>query len=100
MGLHTAKFSTQTLSSEAKNSYETTLLTPESNETTVLGSVETSSETTVLSPFENPAANFNAGYNETTVLSQEQLQPAANSYDATFVIEYEITLIHTEEVIA
>ena len=57
---------------------ETTVL--ESNETTVLSS----NETTVLD---------NAGAGETTVLATEDVP-------AVFQIEYEITFIHTDEVIA
>ena len=57
---------------------ETTVL--ESNETTVLSS----NETTVLD---------NAGAGETTVLTAEDVP-------AVFQIEYEITFIHTDEVIA
>lgn len=57
---------------------ETTVL--ESNETTVLSS----NETTVLD---------NAGAGETTVLTTEDVP-------AVFQIEYEITFIHTDEVIA
>ena len=78
----TEKISTQKL----PQSNETTVL--ESNETTVLNNSETtvlqSSETTVLT---------NMGGAETTVLAQ--------TFDGgAFRIEYEITYIHTNEVIA
>ncbi|MCR5460142.1 MAG: hypothetical protein K6F51_09620 [Acetatifactor sp.] len=123
--VNTAKFDTNALAAEAKESYETTLLAPESNETTVLtpdsnettvlspqsnettvlSNGGTSQETTVLSPFENPstAGNyFNAGVGQTASLNQAQMQPPVSMPDlnSQFVIEYEITYIHTDEVIA
>lgn len=70
----TEKISTQ----ELPQVDETTIL--ESNETTVLSS----NETTVLD---------SAGAGETTVLTTEDVP-------AVFQIEYEITFIHTDEVIA
>ena len=67
---------------EISGGNETTLLT--GNETTVLSCESRANETTVLS--------CESGANETTVLNA---QPAGNA----FVIEYEITYIHTNEVI-
>ena len=90
-GLHgamgTEKLNTQKLVQEA-NSNETTLLTQEpsySEETTLLTAEFVSGgETTLLYP-------ENSG-NETTVLNA--------NYISNFVVEYEITYIHTAEVIA
>lgn len=120
--VNTAKFNTNALASEARESYETTLLTQESNETTVLGGNETTvlggnettvlggtgttNETTVLSPFDNPAAAsgnyYSTGFGETAILNQEQMQPPVSAPEmvSQFVIEYELTFIHTDEVIA
>ncbi|MBR4733748.1 MAG: hypothetical protein IK081_13370 [Lachnospiraceae bacterium] len=114
--INTAKFNTNALATEARESYETTLLTPESNETTVLaqpgnettvlGNGGASQETTVLSPFDNPASAsgnyYSTGFGETAVLNQAPMQPAASTPEmaSQFVIEYEITFIHTDEVIA
>lgn len=80
----TEKISTQELHPEDVTN-ETTVLTG-ANETTVLtGELAGGNETTVLSN-ENPA-------NETTVLN-------AQTFSNAFVIEYEITYIHTDEIIA
>lgn len=74
----TTKIGTQQLAAEAQQAYETTLLeNTVSNETTVLNS-ENSGETTVL---DQNANNVVEGVN-------------------SFAIEYEITFIHTDEVIA
>ena len=107
----TEKISTQKLSEEATN--ETTVLG--SNETTVLGSNETTvlgagNETTVLS-VENETTILAS--NETTVLNSGETtqlgnMPAMNETSVLtpdmipsgiFEIEYEITFIHTSEVI-
>ena len=114
--INTAKFDTNTLASEAKASYETTVLSQQSNETTVLsqqgnettvlGNGGASQETTVLSPFDNPASAsgnyYSTGVGETAVLNQAPMQPAASTPEmaSQFVIEYEIMFIHTDEVIA
>ena len=80
----TEKISTQELHPEDVTN-ETTVLTG-ANETTVLtGELAGGNETTVLSN-ENPA-------NENTVLN-------AQTFSNAFVIEYEITYIHTDEIIA
>ena len=80
----TEKISTQELHPEDVTN-ENTVLTG-ANETTVLtGELAGGNETTVLSN-ENPA-------NETTVLN-------AQTFSNAFVIEYEITYIHTDEIIA
>ena len=80
----TEKISTQELHPEDVTN-ETTVLTG-ANETTVLtGELAGGNETTVLSN-EKPA-------NETTVLN-------AQTFSNAFVIEYEITYIHTDEIIA
>lgn len=74
----TTKISTQQLNSAAQLSYETSLLTDTGNETTLLSE---------------------GGIGETTVLDQNNI--AQYNDDAQmFVIEYEITFIHTNEVIA
>jgi len=84
----TEKISTQQLHPEDVTN-ETTVLTGEltgSTETTVLtGELTGANETTVL--------NNETHANETTALS-------AQSFSNDFVIEYEITYIHTDEVIA
>lgn len=75
----TTKIGTQQLTTEAQQSYETSLL-EESG----------SSETTVLNT---------SGAGETTVLDQyTSVQDSDDS--VSFAIEYEITFIHTDEVIA
>ena len=93
----TAKISTTVLATQARESYEASLLESNTEETTILDS-SSGNETTVLSQ--------NTG-NETTVLSQDFYNP--NTADETsilsqneanvFVIEYELTFIHTDEVI-
>ena len=97
----TEKISTQQLHF-AEETNDTTVLTEEftaANETTVLtGELTDGNATTIL------AGEFSGG-DETTVLSNEN--PAnettvlnALTFSNTFVIEYEITYIHTDEVIA
>ena len=93
----TAKISTTVLATQARESYEASLLEGNTEETTIMDS-SSGNETTVLSQ--------NTG-NETTVLSQGFYNP--NTADETsilsqnesnvFVIEYELTFIHTDEVI-
>ncbi len=74
----TSKISTEQLVNEAQQSYETTLLDDSrSNETTVLNT---------------------GGSGETTVLDQGRTDESVNGSN-TFTIEYEITFIHTDEVI-
>lgn len=75
----TTKIGTQQLTAEAKQSYETSLL--EEN---------ASSETTLLS---------SDGAGVTTILDQSSVEQSIDP-SATFVIEYEITFIHTDELIA
>lgn len=102
--MSTEKISTQRLEEEAANettvlgSNETTVLGG-GNETTVLGSSETTvlsgmNETTVLntSSVEMLSGNM-AMPNETSVLSPSMMPIGI------FEIEYEVTFIHTEEVI-
>ena len=77
----------------------------ESNETTVLGvdngTTVLSNETTVL---DNGTTVLSAPSNETTVLNQSDEQtgilPESQVRSKIFEIEYEITFIHTNEVIA
>ena len=77
----TTKIGTQQLAAEAQQAYETSLLEDNgSNETTVL----------------NTSAS---GAGETTVLEQTVVEQGVDNSNA-FVIEYEITFIHTDEVIA
>lgn len=85
----TEKISTQKLLQESAN--ETTVLSAE-NETTVLGS----NETTVLNSGNNQhmAQEIGSAINETVLLS-----PSMAYSTGVFEIEYEITFIHTEEVI-
>ena len=92
----TEKISTQELHPEDVTN-ETTVLT-EGNETTVLtGELTGANETTVLTgeltgANETTVLSYVAAANETTVLN---VQTSGNA----FVIEYEITYIHTNEVI-
>lgn len=75
----TTKIGTQQLAAEAQQAYETSLLEDTgANETTVLNT-------------------GSAG--ETTVLEQTAMEQGADNSNV-FVIEYEITFIHTDEVIA
>jgi hypothetical protein len=70
------------------------------NETTVLGGAPFTSETTVLGGGDAvPAETTVLGSSETVLLAQTPV-PAAEKPDALFVVEYEITYIHTDEVIA
>lgn len=100
-GMKTEKISTQRLDSE--DAGETTVLSA-ANETTVLSS--NIGETEVLN--EAPA------FNETTLLSPDMMAPSTESNDVQmgfgdttelppmpglFVIEQEITFIHTQEII-
>ena len=100
-GMKTEKISTQRL--DAEDSGETTLLSA-ANETTVLSN--NAGETEVLN--EAPA------FNETTLLSPDMMAPSTESNDVQmgfgdttelppmpglFVIEQEITFIHTQEII-
>lgn len=100
-GMKTEKISTQRL--DVEDSGETTLLSA-ANETTVLSN--NAGETEVLN--EAPA------FNETTLLSPDMMAPSTESNDVQmgfgdttelppmpglFVIEQEITFIHTQEII-
>lgn len=100
-GMKTEKISTQRL--DVEDSGETTVLSV-ANETTVLSN--NAGETEVLN--ETPA------FNETTLLSPDMMAPATESNDVQmgfgdttelppmpglFVIEQEITFIHTQEII-
>lgn len=91
----TEKISTQKLSEDAAN--ETTVLG--SNETTVLGggnetTVLGGNETTVLNGGETTLLDSMPAMNETSLLSPSMIS------GGIFEIEYEITFIHTTEVIA
>lgn len=103
---YTEKISTQKLQT-ANGSNETTVLG--GNETTVLG--QGANETTVLGGNETTVLGQGASTmgvtgelarpaSETTVLSHETTAHAAPSLGSSFVIEYEITYTHTDEVIA
>ncbi len=80
-GINTTKISTQKLQEE--NATEQTTVLDVRNETTVLDN-EGSGETTVLSMAVVP--------DETTVLNEK-------IYDSVFTVEFEITYIHTNEII-
>ena len=67
-----------------------------SNETTVLGSA---AETTVLNAPAAETTVLNTVSQETTVLNTNQMASAAIEQPAFFAVEYEITYIHTSEVI-
>lgn len=88
----TGKSTTQRLmqtsnKAKSKGFNETTILG--ANETTVLGA----NETTVLNANETTVLNNTAVYPETPVINN-------NDVSALFQIEYEITFIHTNEIIA
>ncbi len=96
-GMRTEKISTQKL---AEN--ETTVLYTGGAETTVLGG----GETTVLGGGETTVLNMGGGAGETTLLSDMpamaetgRLAPSINP-NIFFEIEYEITFIHSQEIIA
>ena len=72
---------------------ETTVLNMGGNETTVLNAG--GNETTVLNTGGNETTVLNMGGNETTVLNMSGTDTAS-----AFIIEFEITYIHTDEVIA
>lgn len=123
-GVNTSKISTQVLMEQAQASETTvlenmqgdgtTVLNQQSNETTVLN--QQSNETTVLNQQANETTVLNPQSNETTVLSPQDASvetvqlsqcqvsdkpdnsPVA-TYDTLFAIEYDITLIHTNEFI-
>lgn len=92
----TTKIDTQVLSENTETNETTVLGAKTDNGTTVL-----SNETTVL---DNGTTVLNAPSNETTVLNQsdEQTEILNESQvrSKIFEIEYEITFIHTNEVIA
>lgn len=98
LGMKTEKISTQRLSNE-ETAGETTVLDTSANETTVL--YTESNETTVLSP------DMAMGGNETTVLSPDMMTVGVGlgetselpQISTVFVIEQDITFIHTEEII-
>lgn len=102
LGMRTEKISTQRLSIE-DGAGETTLLDMGGNETTVLTpEMAGANETTLLTP------DMMGGSNETTVLTQDMYQTTNVGFGDTselpplpglFVIEEDITFIHTEEVI-
>lgn len=89
----TTKIGTEQLASDAKKSYETTLLdNTAASETTVLNETEYN-ETTVLNETK---------YNDTTVLNEMEYRDTTvlqQSAAQSFSIEYEIILIHTNEII-
>lgn len=109
--MYTEKISTQKLQPD-NGSNETTVLGQGGNETTVLG--QGANETTVLGQGSNETTVLGQGASETmgitgelsrpasetTVLSHETAVHAAPSFESSFVIEYEITYTHTDEVIA
>ena len=88
--MKTDKISTQKLSREAEQSMEETLLLDQpAAATTVLQ--EPAAETTVLTPRQD----------ETTLLSNQSWgAPAPAPVGGAFVIEYELTFIHSDELIA
>ena len=92
----TTKIDTQVLAENTETSETTVLGIGTDNGTTVL-----SNETTVL---DNGTTVLNAPSNGTTVLNQSDEQtgilPESQVRSKIFEIEYEITFIHTDEVIA
>ena len=99
----TTKIATQGLSENAEFNETTVLGADTGNETTVLDNETTvlDNETTVL---DNGTTVLSSPANETTVLSPQDDQTAilndSQSRSKIFEIEYEITFIHTNEVIA
>lgn len=96
-GHDTAKIGTARLSREAAESANETTVLDNSQETTLLGGGQ---ETTVLFSEETTVLQQDAG--ETTVLDAGfAVQPpiSQNNNEFFFEIEYEITCIHTQEVI-
>lgn len=115
-GMATAKISTQILDNQGSDettvlnvqgSNETTVLNPQySNETTVL-SPQGSNETTVLNPqYSNETTVLSPAMGETASLApqpvvEQQAEPAPQqAVNRIFEIEYDITYIHSNEVIA
>lgn len=100
--VNTAKINTQVLANEAKEAYETTILS-QNNETTLLNETSSYGETSVLSTApsygETSLLSENLGFGDTTELNQAMVSMNASESSA-YVIEYEIMLIHTDEVIA
>lgn len=100
-GMATVKISTQVL--ETHGSEETTVLSMQgSNETTVL-SHHGSDETTVLSPqVSNETTILSPAMGETATLAYQSVagQVAESVVNRIFEIEYEITYIHSNEIIA
>ena len=103
----TEKIGTQRLSAE--NAMNETTILPSASETTVLTGVAGAPETTLLNQeyYGNETTVLNQEYygSETTVLNQEYYGSEttvlnAQTLNNEFVIEYEITYIHTNEVIA
>ena len=103
----TEKIGTQRLSAE--NAMNETTVLPSASETTVLTGVTGAPETTLLNQeyYGNETTVLNQEYygSETTVLNQEYYGSEttvlnAQTLNNEFVIEYEITYIHTNEVIA
>ena len=92
----TTKIATQNLSDDILPNETTVLGTESGNETTVL-----SNETTVL---DSGTTVLSVSSNETTVLNLQDDQTAtvndSQKKSKIFEIEYEITFIHTDEVIA
>ena len=112
-GRNTESFGSKKLSRHEDGSRNTAKIsreTPIINETTVLG--QTASETTVLQPFANETTVLQAPTaSETTVLDVSTMTavqppvmpeptPVPSPYTAYFEIEYDITFIHTDELIA
>ena len=96
-GHETTKISTAKLSQEAMDAANETTVLSEGNETTVLGGANETTvlyteETTVLQPMANETTVLDAGM----ATAQPVLQPKNANF---FEIEYEITCIHTREVI-
>ncbi len=102
MGMETAKIQTQELSTQ-ELSNETTVLGA-ANETTVLGAanettvLDAANETTVLSQT-NETTDLSAN-NETAILSGNDGMAEAYAPVGTVYVEYEITYIHTNEIIS
>lgn len=102
-GMNTSKISTAVLMKEANDS-QTTVLQQQSNETTVLEQSQ-DNETTVLNQQNDETTVLNNSLvldtvqlSQTSTALYSSAQPVINN-DTKFSIEYDITFIHTNEIV-
>ena len=101
--MNTSKISTAVLVKEANDS-QTTVLQQQSNETTVLEQSQ-DNETTVLNQQNDETTVLNNSLvfdtvqlSQTSTAPYSSAQPVINN-DTKFSIEYDITFIHTNEIV-